>query len=79
MKGAVLVAALLVLLGITGWWIWDVSATIGGFNMPLSGWLALILGVLVSLVVGIGLMSLVFYSHRHGHDRPPEVQDEDAP
>lgn len=25
-------------------------------------------GVLVSLLVGGGLMALVFYSHRHGYD-----------
>jgi cation transporter-like permease len=72
MKNAFLVAALIGLLGVTGWWIWDALSSLGGFNMPLTGWLALIFGVIVSLAVGIVLMSLVFYSHRRGFDRPPE-------
>jgi hypothetical protein len=32
------------------------------------GWLAMALGVVLSLAVGGGLMWLVFYSARHGHD-----------
>ena len=30
----------------------------------------MILGVVLSLVVGCGLMALVFYSSRHGYDEP---------
>ncbi|HEX3883604.1 MAG TPA: hypothetical protein VHW66_13165 [Stellaceae bacterium] len=33
-----------------------------------QGWLAMGLGVLFSLAVGIGLMALVFFSNRHGYD-----------
>jgi hypothetical protein len=39
--------------------------------MPLSGWLAMILGIVFTLVIGVGLMALVFYSSRKGHDDPP--------
>jgi hypothetical protein len=39
-----------------------------GPPMPVAGYVAMILGVLFSLVVGIGLMALIFYSHRHGYD-----------
>ena len=35
---------------------------------PAFGYVALIGGVLVSLLVGGGLMTLVFYSSRHGYD-----------
>lgn len=32
------------------------------------GWLAMGLGVTLTAVLGAGLMFLVFYSARHGHD-----------
>lgn len=41
---------------------------LGGEAMPLYGWLAIAGGVLFSLLVGGGLMALVFYSSRHGYD-----------
>lgn len=34
---------------------------------------ALILGSLLSLIVGVGLMALLFYSHRKGYDEPPRL------
>lgn len=39
-----------------------------GVSLGLHGWLALGLGVGVSLVVGVGLMALVFLSARRGYD-----------
>jgi hypothetical protein len=41
---------------------------LGGDAMPLYGYLAIAGGVLFSLLVGGGLMALVFYSSRHGYD-----------
>lgn len=41
---------------------------IGPVDIPLSGMIALVAGVLLSLGVGCGLMALVFYSNRSGHD-----------
>jgi hypothetical protein len=38
--------------------------------VPASGYVALVLGVVFSLVVGAGLMALVFYSSRKGYDEP---------
>ena len=35
-----------------------------------AGWVALVLGVVVTLALGIGLMSLVFISSRRGFDEP---------
>ncbi|WP_395645040.1 hypothetical protein [Terricaulis sp.] len=46
---------------------WDASA------MSVHGWIALTLGTVLSLVVGAGLMSLVFYSARKGYDDRIEV------
>jgi hypothetical protein len=37
-------------------------------EISAAGWLALVLGTVLSLGLGGGLMALVFYSNRHGHD-----------
>jgi flagellar basal body-associated protein FliL len=72
---ALLVAACV--LGYLGW-----TSTDNG--VPASGYVALVLGVVFSLVVGIGLMALVFYSSRKGYDEPavlirePESDPEDG-
>jgi hypothetical protein len=44
---------------------------IGSAGIDLNGWIALILGVLVTLALGVGLMALVFISNRRGYDDPP--------
>ncbi|TCU72566.1 hypothetical protein EDE08_105428 [Bradyrhizobium sp. R2.2-H] len=68
---AMLVGA--VVLGYLGWVSTDIE-------VPAAGYLALVLGVMFSLVVGIGLMTLVFYSSRKGYDEPavliPEPESE---
>ena len=72
---AMLVAASV--LGYLGWTSTDTS-------VPASGYVALVLGVVFSLVVGVGLMALVFYSSRKGYDEPvvlirePESDPEDG-
>jgi cytochrome c oxidase assembly factor CtaG len=40
-------------------------------DVPTSGYVAMVLGVIVSLAVGFGLMALVFYSSRKGYDEAP--------
>lgn len=45
----------------------------GEVNIGRHGWTAMALGVTFSLVVGCGLMALVFYSSRKGYDEPPEL------
>jgi hypothetical protein len=58
--------------------------TLGGTTaVPASGYVALALGVIFSLVVGFGLMAMIFYSSRQGYDEPPvliapESDDEPA-
>ncbi|MFQ5467987.1 MAG: hypothetical protein ACE5DS_07615 [Kiloniellaceae bacterium] len=62
---AIILGALLCLaaaLGVYGWWM------LGDVKMSLHGYLALGLGALATLLLGAGLMALVFYSSRHGHD-----------
>ena len=41
---------------------------IGDSGMSAGGWVALALGVVVTLALGIGLMALVFISSRRGFD-----------
>lgn len=42
----------------------------GGGGEPIStrGYIAMGLGILFTLAIGVGLMSLIFYSNRHGRD-----------
>ncbi|MBX9829660.1 MAG: hypothetical protein K2Y27_32295 [Xanthobacteraceae bacterium] len=67
-----LVAILLALLGLTVWWAVAVWNAEGPVEISGHGYAAMILGVVFSLVVGVGLMGLVFYSSRKGYDEPPE-------
>ncbi len=47
---------------------WD---RVGDSGITLNGWIALVLGALATLVIGGGLMALVFISNRRGYDEPP--------
>ena len=43
---------------------------LGDSEISAGGWVAMVLGVLATLALGIGLMTLVFISNRHGYDEP---------
>ncbi len=45
--------------------VWRALAEV---ELGLHGIVALLLGVGVTLALGIGLMCLVYFSHRHGYD-----------
>ena len=68
MQKAAVIIPLLAFLTATIWFAYYVWTSDAGPPMPTSGYVAMAMGVLFSLVVGIGLMALVFYSHRHGYD-----------
>lgn len=72
----ILIAALLALLAGVGWYAYS-GLTAGSAPMPIEGVIALIAGVTVSTIVGVGLMALVFYSSRHGYDDLPTRDDSD--
>jgi hypothetical protein len=65
---ALIIVALLALLGAVIYYVYGTWTTLGGGDMP--GWMvaAMIGGVVFSLLVGGGLMTLVFYSSRAGYD-----------
>ena len=73
---------LLVLFGMlvasTGIAIWAWLEA-GKAAISFHGWIALGLGIGLTLLVGMGLMALVFYSNRSGHDERAHGLDRPAP
>ena len=67
MKSAFLILPLLVLLGVTIWWAISAWNAVD-VEMSVHGYVAMILGIVFSLVLGCGFMALMFYRSRHGHD-----------
>jgi hypothetical protein len=66
--GIVIISILLALLVLTmvfDAWGWNASK---GVSMDVNGWIALALGTIFSLLVGCGLMALMFFSSRYGYD-----------
>jgi hypothetical protein len=63
-----LIAALTALLILTGVWAIIVWNATGDVVMDKHGWIALGLGTFFSLLIGCGLMALMFFSSRCGHD-----------
>ena len=64
------IAALLGLLGLALWvayrqWI------LVDVDVPVWAWMSMAFGALLSILVGGGLMALIFYSSRKGYDEPP--------
>ncbi|MGO1117467.1 hypothetical protein ACTL6U_02100 [Rhodovibrionaceae bacterium A322] len=55
----------LILSIVFGVYIW---LDLGEVEISIHGWIALAAGVILSLFVGCGLMALVFFSARRGHD-----------
>ncbi len=64
--------ALIVLAIFLIWAIWygmHTWSALSGVSMSTAGWVFLVLGVVVTIVVGAGLMALLFYSSRKNYDR----------
>ena len=52
---------------IAGFW-----SGIGTSEISFAGWLAMAVGIVATLALGIGLMLLVFISSRRGYDEGPQ-------
>ncbi|CCD90990.1 conserved hypothetical protein [Bradyrhizobium sp. ORS 375] len=63
----VVLIALLAASGFVAYLGWTLGS---GAEEPTAGYVSMALGVVFSLVVGFGLMGLVFYSSRSGYDEP---------
>jgi hypothetical protein len=64
--------SILVMLGLLGWAIWYAItgwASMRGVHISTLGWVFFSAGIAVTILVGVGLMGLVFYSSRHDLDR----------
>ena len=61
---AVAVAVVIVVVGLMA----SVWSGLGDSGISAAGWVALVLGVVVTLALGVGLMALVFISSRRGYD-----------
>ena len=77
MRKLALAAPLLALLVVAIWYAAQSWTALEGPDMPPDLYLAMMLGILFSILIGGGLMALVFYSSRHGYDEPPNQPDED--
>jgi hypothetical protein len=71
-----LIVVLLTLLGASAWFAYD-GLTVGDDTaMSDHAYIAMGLGIFFSLLVGGGLMALLFYSSRRGFDEPPTILDD---
>ncbi|HEY3637716.1 MAG TPA: hypothetical protein VGK90_06155 [Rhizomicrobium sp.] len=59
---------LFVLLAVAIWYCIHAWGEVGGSGISPAGWVFLTLGVVVTILVGGGLMALLFYSSREGKD-----------
>ena len=66
--GWIAIAAMGVILGAAIWFLfygWNLTDT----QIDTNGYIALGLGVLLSMILGGGLMALLFWSNRKGYDQ----------
>jgi len=68
MRKYFLIAPLVALLAASVYFALSIWRGIEGPAMPTEGIVAMWLGIVFSLLVGCGLMALVFYSSRRGYD-----------
>jgi hypothetical protein len=64
----IVLLSLLVVTGVVAYLGWRLE---NGIEVSTAGYVAMSAGVIFSLVVGCGLMALIFYSSRSGYDEPP--------
>jgi hypothetical protein len=68
-----LAVAGLVALGVYTW------QSLGDVEMDATGYIALVAGVIGTVALGGGLMTLLFYSQRHGYDDAAGGKEEKDP
>jgi hypothetical protein len=67
--GWITILVLVVLLGWAIWYAIDAWSSMRAVQLSVLGWVFLVAGIVVTFLVGAGLMGLVFYSSRHDMDR----------
>jgi hypothetical protein len=77
MRILALVIPLLLILAASVWWAVALWSSVEGPPMPAAGHVAMWLGIIFSLVIGCGLMGLMFFSSRRGYDEQARGHDGD--
>ena len=57
--------ALAIYVGVAGW---NMGSSVAGDSMSTMGYVAMGLGIVATLALGIGLMALMYYSSKHDRD-----------
>jgi len=73
---ALVAVPLLAILAASLWFAASAWISLSGPPMPATGYVAMTLGIVFSLLVGFALMALLFYSSRHGYDEAHQAEDE---
>jgi hypothetical protein len=71
-----LLASLLGLLVLAAWVAYDQWGLVQ-VDIPPWAWGIIVVGLTLTILVGIGLMALIFYSSRMGYDEPPHRIESD--
>jgi hypothetical protein len=77
MRKFLIIVPLVALLAASVWFAVYAWNAIEGPPLPAEGQIAMWLGIVFSLIVGCGLMALVFYSSRHGYDEGAHLKEPD--
>ncbi|MCP3475325.1 hypothetical protein NLM33_33930 [Bradyrhizobium sp. CCGUVB1N3] len=70
---SLLIIILLAMLAGVGYFAYS-ALSVDGEPIPTEGYVALALGAGFSVIVGVGLMALLFFSSRRGFDEPPHFK-----
>jgi len=74
MRRFAIILPLIALLAVAIWFAIHTWNAIEGPPLPTGGYVAMWLGIVFSIMVGCGLMALVFYSSRRSYDSPPHYE-----
>ena len=68
----IVLLGLLIVAIVIGFWAWQ---QIGAVEIGTHGWIALVLGAVLTINVCAGLMALMFFSARRGYDERAHQAD----
>jgi hypothetical protein len=71
MPTTLVIFVLLIFLSLAAGLAFDAWVALNDVEINQHGYIAMALGIVFSLALGLGLMGLMVYSSRHGYDDPP--------
>lgn len=75
MRNAALIVILFAILAASVWFAYGLWNAIDFAGIPTSGYVAMALGIIFSLIFGFGLMALTFFSSRRGYDDAAQYRE----